>query len=196
MRVSLGLLVAGAVVGTAFAQQQSGTTVETTTTPQGQATVTTTVTRDPCEPISTKLDSERCESALTPTRTIYVLIGTKKTIEFDRPLKEIRLADDVNQAIDVVPGDTDTTAIISAMSAGRVNAFFFGDGVDSRKGAGNVRAVLMAVTIVSVTEFDAAEPAHSVRVFTGGPGRNLRDGAQYKCTSFSCENPERWGPGR
>lgn len=194
MRISLGLLVAGAVVGGAIAQD--GATVETTTTPQGQATVTTTVTRDPCGPISIKIDSERCESALTPTRTIHVLVGSKKTIEFDRPLKEIRLTDDVNQAIDVVPGNTDTTAIISAMSSGRVNAFFFGDGLDNRKGAVAVRAILMAVTIVSVTEFDAAEPAHDVRVFTGGSNRNLRDGAQYKCTSFGCENPERWGPGR
>lgn len=184
------------LAGVALAQGDN-TTVETTTTPQGMATVTTTITRDPCGPISSKLDSERCESALTPTRTIYVLVGSKKTIEFDRPVREIKLTDDVRTAIDVTPGETNTTAIIAAMGLGRVNAFFFGAELGQRKGAaGPVREVLLAATIIAVDDFDAAEPPHTVRIFHGGANRILRDGAQYKCTSFNCESPEKWGPGR
>lgn len=176
----------------AAAAQESTQTENTQPEQDGGTTTTVTVTRDPCAPISNRLDAQRCESALTPTRTIYVLVGSKKTIEFDRPVREIRLTDDVHSSIDVVPGDTNTTAIISAMGVGRVNAFFFGADMGARKGAaGLVREVLLALTIVSVDDYDAAEPPHSVRVF--GTGRTLRDGAQYNCTSFNCEGPGRVG---
>lgn len=183
-----------ALAGLAFAQGE--TTVETTTEQPGQATVTTTITRDPCGPISNRVDAERCEASLTTTRVIYVRVGTKQTLRFDRPIAVIELNDDrSDRSIDIVPGESNTTAIIEAMGPGSIDAFFIGPGLQNRKGAGAVRELLMAVTIVATTQPGTVTP-HNVRIFGGGASRNLRDGAQYKCTSFSCESPEKWGPGR
>lgn len=197
-RLWLGVLSAAVVVGAAVGQDT--TSSDTTTETQGDTiTIRRTETRDnnPCGPISSRLDADRCEAALTPTRTIYVLVGTTKTIEFDRPLREIRITDDTNRSIDIVPGTTNSTAVVSAMGEGRVNAFFFGPDEGYRKKAATpLREVLLAVTIVAVTDYDAAEPPRNVRVFSPSSKRDLRDGTQYSCTSFGCENPVRWAPGR
>lgn len=198
-RFGVGIAVALVVSAGAALGQSSTTTVETqaeTTEGDGRQIVINQVSRtvrerDPCQPIANRLDSERCEAALQPTRTIYVLNGTKRTIRFDRPVTVVELDAYPEGAIDIVPSETNTAAIISATRTGRAEAFFFGQGTVARRNSGGpAREVLLALTVVSVDNYDAAEPPHSVRTIVPTSRRPLQEsGVTYKCTSFECNDP-------